>query len=370
MATSEADLPLASPSLQRTLELNNLDRKEATDLVANLSALAARKGQLWVGGDEGCKIYGLKRLADHHYGEATAIKLAEFGLAGGKKEGESDIEGMALDGDRLWLVGSHSLRRRKHDSEKGEPLSLHDEQSRNCHVLGCLRLNGDDQPVAGQRLVFNPLAGTDALTQALAADPRIAPFMKVASKENGLDIEGLTARGDQVLVGLRGPMLRGIALVLDLRLAGLDDDSSNLTLTRLRYRYLDLSGLAVRDLAVLPGTDDVLVLAGPTMTLAGPCYLYRWRHALGGGEVDGQTLKVEAPEPLLWIRDGRPARLSQDPDNPEGSDKPEGLEVQRHDDRLLAWVAYDDPKRIRRGGENPPADSPPRTRLDGFVLPL
>lgn len=224
--------------------------------------------------------------------------------------------------------------------------------------------------MAGHRLAFHALAGNDALTQALAADPRIAPFMKVASKENGLDIEGLTARGDQVLVGLRGPMLRGIALVLDLRLAGLDGDPSTLTLNHLHYRYLDLSGLAVRDLAVLPGTDDVLILAGPTMTLAGPCYLYRWRHALGGREPGEQTIKVEEPEPLLWIRDGRPARVSQDPVNPEGSDKPEGLEVQRHDDRLLAWVAYDDPRRARRGGENAPADSRPRTLLDGFVLPL
>jgi hypothetical protein len=370
MPTPEADLPLATPFLQRTLELEGLDPKDAVALVSNLSALAACKELLWLGGDEGRKIYRVEHLGNHRYGKATAIKLADFALAGSKEEGESDIEGMALDGDRLWLVGSHSLRRRKHDTDKGEPLSLNDEQSRNCHLLGCLRLDPEGKPVAGQRLAFNALAGNDAVTQAMAADPRIAPFMNVASKENGLDIEGLTARGDQVLVGLRGPMLRGIALVLDLHLAGLDGDPSTLTLTHLRFRYLDLSGLAVRDLAVLPGSEDVLVLAGPTMTLAGPCYLYRWRHALGGRESDGQTIQVEEPEPLLWIRDGRPARLSQDPDNPEGSDKPEGLEVLRHDDRLLAWVAYDDPKRARRGGENAPAESPPRTRLDGFVLPL
>lgn len=140
MPTPEADLPLATPLLQRTLELDALDLKDAGALVSNLSALAARKELLWLGGDEGRKIYRVERLGDHRYGQATAIKLAEYGLAGSKEEGESDIEGMALDGDRLWLVGSHSLRRRKHDSEKGEPLSLHDEQSRNCHVLGCLKL--------------------------------------------------------------------------------------------------------------------------------------------------------------------------------------------------------------------------------------
>jgi hypothetical protein len=376
MSKRDAALPLATPLWQRTLDFDSLESKEANALITNLSALATRKGVLWVGGDEGRKIFRLERLADHRYGKAQDFKLADFGLAGSKEDGESDIEGLALDGDRLWLVGSHSLRRRKVDTTKGEPLSLHEAQSRNCHVLGCLRLNGDDQPVAGQRLAFNErlalnaLPGTDALTQSLAADPRIAPFMAVASKENGLDIEGLTARGNRVLVGLRGPVLRGIALVLDLHLAGLECDSPILSLADLRYRYLDLSGLAVRDLAVLPDSDDVLILAGPTMTLTGPCYLFRWRHALRSMENSGETITVEAPEPLLWIRDGRLTPPSQDSDIPAGSDKPEGLDVQRHGDRLLAWVGYDDPRRERRSLDGEGSKSKPRTMLDGFLLPL
>jgi hypothetical protein len=72
-----------------------------------------------------------------------------------------------------------------------------------------------------------------------------------------------------VLVGLRGPVLLGIALVLDLRVGGLDVNGPTLSPARLRYRYLQFSGLAVRDLALVPGSDDVLVLAGPSMTLAG-----------------------------------------------------------------------------------------------------
>lgn len=373
--SNSAELPLATPLWQRALDVDSLDSKEAEALIGNLSALAARKGVLWVGGDEGRKIVRLERLADHRYGKAKAIKLADFGLAGSKEEGESDVEGLALDGDRLWLVGSHSLRRRKHDSPKGQPLTLHETQSRNCHLLGCLRLDGDDQPVAGQRLSFNkPFALNalpgDALTQALAADPRIAPFMAVASKENGLDVEGLSVRGNRVLVGLRGPVLRGIALVLDLRLEGLDGASPMLSLANLRHRYLDLSGLAVRDLAVLPDSDDVLILAGPTMTLTGPCYLFHWRDALADSKDDGDTITVEAPEPLLWIRDGRLPARSQDPDHPEGSDKPEGVDVQRHGDRLVAWVGYDDPKRVRCHPDGDDSKTRSRTMLDGFVLPL
>lgn len=370
MALCEADLPLAIPLRQRTLDLDNLDGDDALDLSQNLSALAARDGKLWLGGDEGTSLYRLSKLGDGLYGEAKPVNLQEFNLAGPKKaNGESDIEGLARDGQRLWLVGSHSLRRRKHDTTKGIPLSLHDEQSRNAHVLGCLRLNGEGDAVAGQRLAYDPGLGHDALTRALAADPRIHPFLAIPSKENGLDIEGLAARDDQVLVGLRGPVLRGIALVVDLRLGGLDADEGPLTLARHRLRFLDLRGLAVRDLAVVPGEDDVLVLAGPTMTQAGPCYLYRWRGALSARAIpeagDGAAaITVEEPEPLLWIRDGRPGRPSDDPDQPAGSDKPEGLEVQRHDtEGLVAWVAYDDPVAARRKGQGV------RTRLDGFAIP-
>ncbi|MCP9842068.1 DUF3616 domain-containing protein [Synechococcus sp. J7-Johnson] len=357
MPDPEADLPLATPpTQQRILELGPSD-KDAEYLQQNLSALAARDGLLWLGGDEGRSLYRLQRLGEHRYGDLCEVKLKDFGLAGGKDDGESDIEGLARDGDRLWLVGSHSLRRRKPDDE-AEPLRLHDRQSRNAHVLGCLQLNGEGLPVAGQRLALDPTGGGDVLTRALAADTRIAPFLTIPSKENGLDIEGIAASGERVLAGLRGPVLRGIALVLDLRVDGLNGNEPTLTMTGLHVRYLQLGGLAVRDLAVVPGSEDVLVLAGPTMTMAGPCYLYRWRNALRPRDSDSPIeVLVEEPEPLLWIRDGRPGRPG------EGSDKPEGLEVQRLEGSLMAWVAYDDPTVTRRQGQGA------RTRLDGFVLP-
>lgn len=135
-------------------------------------------------------------------------------LACDKGDGESDIEGLALDGDRLWLVGSHSLRRRKICDDEGHPLGLYDDadQGRNAHVLGCLLLVGDGLPVACQRLAFDAEVGRDVLFPALAADSRIAPFLVIPSKNNGLDIEGIAARWGRLLVGLRGPVLRGIAL--------------------------------------------------------------------------------------------------------------------------------------------------------------
>ncbi len=94
------------------------------------------------------------------------------------------------------------------------------------------------------------------------------------------------------------------------------------------------------------------------MTLAGPCYLYRWCNALHSLETDhADSITVEETEPLLWISDGRPGPAT------EGSDKPEGLEVQLSEGRLLAWVAYGDPTVARRRGQEGA-----RTRLDAFVV--
>ncbi|MFM7453447.1 MAG: hypothetical protein ACKO1V_05730, partial [Cyanobium sp.] len=65
-------------------------------------------------------------------------------------------------------------------------------------------------------------------------------------------------------------------------------------------------------------------------------------------------ITVHTPEPLLWIRDGAPG---------PGHNKPEGLQLERVDGHLIAWVAYDNPDPHRRRGTGC------CTRLDGFLLP-
>ena len=42
--------------------------------------------------------------------------------------------------------------------------------------------------------------------------------MRLPSKDNGLDIEGLAVLGNRVYLGLRGPVLRGRAIILELEL--------------------------------------------------------------------------------------------------------------------------------------------------------
>jgi Protein of unknown function (DUF3616) len=350
---------LAAPSHQRRLHLGDEHDDHTKALRDNLSGLAGVDGWLWLAGDEGRRLLRLQRGADGTYGHPQWIQLCDYGLAGGHDDGESDLEGLCVDGQRLWLVGSHSLRRTKHNSTKGTPLEVEARRRPNTQVLGCLNLDRDGNPCSGQRLCIDNTIGEDALTTALAAQPLLRPFLPIPSKDNGLDIEGITARDDRVLLGLRGPVLRGIALVADVTLSGLEPHHGSdaignpLELAHLRLCGLDLGGLAVRDLAVLPGSDDVLILAGPTMTLAGPCQLYRWRNAFATGDAACEGLSVTTPTPVLWIRDGSPH---------ERHNKPEGLDLERIEGHLVAWIAYDNPDKHRCRGAGC------STQLDGFVL--
>jgi hypothetical protein len=102
--------------------------------------------------------------------------------------------------------------------------------------------------------------------------------MAIPGKDNGFDIEGLAIDGRRLLLGLRGPVLRGWSALLEiavdvraeqLRLAPLDDSG-----TLIRKHFLQLDGLGVRDLHF--SGDDLYILAGPTMVLNGEIRVFKW----------------------------------------------------------------------------------------------
>src|SRR5262249_34488217 len=116
-----------------------------------------------------------------------------------------------------------------------------------------------------------PYRGAGSLRAVLGGNPCIAPFIDLPSKENGLDIEGLCVHGKRLFVGLRGPVVDSIALVIELTLAATTVASSRKPGTHV----LGLGGLGIRDLAAHGG--QLLVLAGPVSAANGPFRLFRWR---------------------------------------------------------------------------------------------
>jgi hypothetical protein len=92
---------------------------------------------------------------------------------------------------------------------------------------------------------------------------------------------------------------------------------ADLRLPSHHLHFLDLGGLAVCDLALLPGGNKVLILAGPTMTSAGPCLLHHWRDAFSSDAPAAGVppeITVHTLETLLWIADGAPGPGHNNPE--------------------------------------------------------
>src|SRR4051794_16717126 len=319
-----------------------------------LSAACRNGPWLWVPGDEAPRIERLRVDGPDEtaYTGHESFPLGAFvDLPDGPDE-EVDVEGLDLSGGSLWVVGSHSRTRKSVGPRDDEGEALDElatvRSHPNRHVLVRLPLGEDDgTPVPVRsgtspdgRLVTAALldGGVGGLADALSTDRHLAPFLPVPGKDNGLDVEGLVALPEGVLVGLRGPVLRGWAVVLELHLHEVPGRSARLALSRdgrgYRSFFLDLGGLGIRDLA--RAGDDVLVLAGPTMDLDGPVRLHRWLSAAA----ERKTRLVRADE-VVRLDGDLPVGSGED----EGKDHPEGVTPLPDGERVL--VVHDSPTEAR-----------------------
>lgn len=304
-------------------ELDQADQAVRTDL----STVTAQGRCLWVANDEFASIERLLRQDDGSYAGHQRAHLAELFDLPKAADGEVDIEGLDVDGGYLWVVGSHSLTREKpkpdeHDPEEALARLTEVEHHPNRHFFGRIplvesagepdvlefrRKAGADR-LGGKRrsACFKMKSRGSALAKALRKDKHIGRFMGMPAKENGFDIEGIAARGDRVFLGLRGPVLRGWATLLELRVK--EPRSGRLKPRKIgqggaRYlkHFLDLGGLGIRELAF--DGDALMILAGPTMDLDGPVVLYRWADALGDSE--RKVVPADQLEQLLRLPYGR-----------------------------------------------------------------
>ncbi len=316
----------------------------------DFSGIAARGRSLWLVSDAGNVLDQLTLLPDGTYGDHKQLIVPRF-LKVPDVEAELDLESLALSDDSLWLLGSHAAIRRKVKGEAQDPEAAIErlaevDQSPSRQILARLPLvdndDGDWTPAVGKEggqagALVKVGRKRSRLVKQLRHDPHLGPFMVVPSKENGFDAEGLAVTGKRIFIGLRGPVMRGWAVVLELRSAGEDD--GRLDLERLGSEgeyylkhFLDLDGMGVRDLT-LRG-EDLIILAGPTMDLDGPFRLYRWPEAL----VSARPTLVER------------SRLERILDLPtiEGADRAEGLTVMDYEGQTGFAIVHDRPAAARR----------------------
>ena len=293
-----ADKPASSPILRFNAAVLKKDLAKARD---NLSAIILRDNHLWLGGDEGTSIDRMTRDARGNFGEHTRFELKDILSLPAPAKEEIDIEGLDLDGGYLWLIGSHSAKRKKAESDKSLAENLERlgkvEADGNRFTLARVPLNASAEPVAKHgSLTAARLEGDatgNALTKALRKDRHLGRFVPrkssdgaiegIPSKDNGFDVEGLAVSGDRVFLGLRGPVLRGWAVVIEVRVKASADGVLSLDPIGAAgepyiKHFLQLDGLGVRELSI--HGNDLLILAGPSMDLDGPVFIYRWASAL------------------------------------------------------------------------------------------
>jgi hypothetical protein len=243
---------------------------------------------------------------------------------------EVDLEGLAYEEGYLWLVGSHSLKRKKPKLDKGSKKAqkrlAEVTSDGNRYLLARIPIVESDETYTlakedtqnGTRRTAAQLRGNhkgNDLTDALRHDEHLEPFLAIPGKDNGFDIEGLAVAGDRLFLGLRGPVLRGWAVILEIELEEDRKQSSTLRLRAIgpkdrlyRKHFLNLGGLGIRELCVQ--NSDLLILAGPTMALDGPVTVFRWS--------DGAKVNEEAMVPLSELEQVLEIPYGQGVDHAEG----------------------------------------------------
>lgn len=325
------------------------------NLLNEMSAIARTPdGSLWVGCDEGLSLERLSPLDDpYQYGNHRSYFLGDF-IKLFNQEDEADIEGLDYSQPYLWFTGSHGKKRNK---IKGKKTSKDIQRiseiktDANRYLLGRIPLvKGElfqscSHPTeAGLNLTAAALQKTEqgnCLIGALCDDPHLGSILsaQIPSKDNGLDIEGLAAHEDRVFLGLRGPVLNGWAIILELQVE--ETEPGTLTLKAIgendqlyKKHFLDLQGLGIREICL--DKEDLIILAGPTMALEGAMQVFRWKGAL---EHEDNTLSSRDSDDLEVLFD-LPFTL--------GSDHAEGLTLMPcsgQDPALL--IAYDSPSSNR-----------------------
>ncbi|MEO1093439.1 MAG: DUF3616 domain-containing protein [Cyanobacteria bacterium J06638_28] len=317
---------------------------DKSDLIrTSLSAVIDTGQHLWLGCDETATLERLTldgaQAIDHQH-----FQVADFLDLPHAEEEEIDIEGLAYADYYLWFVGSHSLKRKAAKPDKSPQDKIKRlrkiEREDNRYTLGriplvdgqllkaCPHPQKPDMTLAAAQLKRKK-SGNE-LTQRLEDDPHLGDFLKadIPGKDNGFDIEGLAIVGDRLLVGLRGPVLRGWATLLELCLA--EEEPGILRLQKMpsrkeRYQkhFLDLNGLGIRDLCVRD--DTLLILAGPTMALDGAIKLF----ALKLADLESDT-GIHHPRVELEVPYG------------QGCDRAEGITLLQPEQQELL-VVYDAP---------------------------
>ncbi len=263
-------------------ELESIEFKGDIHKEEDISAIASFGRFLVIGSDETKKkIQVLKKIEDKSYEVARDIKLPDPEESDRE---EFDIEGMEIGKDNtLFVIGSHSLKRKKVKPEKTyaenrERIATVEPEDKKNRIFK-LTLDSETGELNGSIESIN-IKGT------ILQDKVLGIFTQIPSKENGIDIEGIAVDGDQLYLGFRGPVLR--LNYVPVMVTKFDNPSDY------EIRYVNLGGNGIRDLTQVK--DGFLMISGPVGDGESPYQLYFWD---GSDSIPGRDRQKEAQITLL-----------------------------------------------------------------------
>ena len=304
---------------------------------------------LWLGSDETSTIERLSFVDAQTFDSHKQFRVADFIELPEPEDQEIDIEGLVEAGNYLWFIGSHSWKRKRPKSKKTDVENIERlatiKSEANRYLIGRIPLvEGElyktyqhpeypEQKLSAAKLEVTQRG--NLLMDALAEDPHLGYFVgaTIPGKDNGFDIEGIAVYQERIFLGLRGPVLRGWAIMLEIQLETNSPEILKLKQigeSQYKKHFIYLNGLGIRDLC-LDG-EDLLILAGPTMDLDGPVRVYRLQNG-----VNLRDNVLSKPDVVLEIPYGN------------GDDHAEGMTLftEYTNNTLTLLVVYDSPAKQR-----------------------
>jgi hypothetical protein len=234
----------------------------------DLSAIGRLGDYLLVGADEGTGPNGdvniiqvLSMQADDQYVVIDDIVL----FTGDKENGkELDIEGIAVEDNYIYVIGSHSSKRKTVEPDKSYKKNrktfnhkrIDDETNRDW--LYRLQVNAQMQVTEKKAITLRDIIQKHKVLKT---------FRRIPSKENGIDIEGIAVVNDWIYVGFRGPVFRNNYVpVLKFKI---DDPENTASLLLVNF-----GGGGIRDMAKV--ADGFLIISGPVGDGPGAYSVHHW----------------------------------------------------------------------------------------------
>ncbi len=244
--------------------------KLPADIIAaeDVSAITKINSLLVIGSDEAGGenesenyIQLLTKHADEGYVLHSNILLFKGNEEDGK---EMDIEGLAAVGNQIYVVGSHSSKRNKINKDKKYEQNrkkfhankIADEKNRDWLYRLTIDIHGKE--VSRDKIT---------LQNIIKNDPVLKAFRNIPGKENGVDIEGLSVKGEWLYIGFRTPVFReNYVPVMKLKF----DDPEN----TYELLYINLNGQGIRGMTSV--SDGFLIVAGSVAAGLNSFQLYYW----------------------------------------------------------------------------------------------